>query len=151
LHQKSFFDEYQNVFYSKSHNEKIRNKGVREAMGLIKFIESNREINDNDIVIKHTGRYKFLSKFLLDDIEKNQDKDLFVRENTNQYFTGTFGMRYKYFKQFLLNLNLNQMEKNMINIEKKIYDFSIQENLNKKTYSNIDIYSNINNQQKYFW
>ena len=60
LNEKSFLEEYQDVFYSNANNVYIRNKGVKEALSLIKFIESN-DIDDDEIIIKHTGRYKFIS------------------------------------------------------------------------------------------
>ena len=151
LNEKSFLEEYQDVFYSNANNVYIRNKGVKEALSLIKFIESN-DIDDDEIIIKHTGRYKFISKFLINEINENKNIDLFVREGVNnQYFTGTFAIQYKFFKKFILSLDLNKMEKYMVNIEKELYDFSIRKKLNTKVYCKIDIYSKINNNDEYIW
>lgn len=120
------------MIYTNPTTNHLRNQGVKEAIGLIKSLEK-LEIDDEEIVTKHTGRYRFLSEFFIDDIRKNDDFDAYIREGTDsQYFFGTFGIRYGLFKSFLLGLDLNLMEANMINIERELYNFLHEKNVKTK-------------------
>jgi hypothetical protein len=153
LQNSSYLEEYLfNTFYSNTHIDTLKNKGVKEALALKSFID-NHKFERNEIVIKHTGRYRFLSRYFINQIEMNKTTDVFVRINDTypQYFTGTFAMRFEIFKEFILQLDLNNMEKYMINIEKELYDYLGKSNYSIIEFSNIDVYSKINNTDIVIW
>lgn len=115
----TFLEDYTNhVFYSTMNNPHARNKGVNEGRTML---EGLRYFNfdDDDIIIKLTGRYAFISSYLIDTIEKNQHIDAFVRsiDHNTQIFTGCFAMRYKYLVAMLESFHYPTMERCMINIE----------------------------------
>jgi hypothetical protein len=139
------------VIYTGPTTNHLRNQGVKEAIGLIKSLKSLK-IDNNDIIVKHTGRYKFLSDLFIEDIKQNDHYDAFIREGTDsQYFFGTFGIRYGLFKRFLLEMDLNNMESNMISIERELYNFIHARGIKTKLYSKIDVYSNIANHDVFVW
>lgn len=150
LYDNSYLEDYfKNVFYSKTHKP-LRNKGVKEIMALKSFIDKC-DFDDSDMIIKHTGRYRFLSDYFIKYVNEN-DFDVVVREGTvDQYFTGTFAIKCNLFKIFLEKIDIVDMESKMINIEKKIYDFINDMNLNKKVLKHIDVYSKINNSDIFIW
>lgn len=111
------------ILYAKTNNFALKNKGVNEAMALIKFID-NCDFSDNDMIVKTTGRYILQSDGFLRLIEENPLVDSFVKKDAyGQVFTGCFALRYKYLKKFLHSLNLAYMEQRMINIERELANF----------------------------
>lgn len=145
----NFLENLNPVFYTNTHKD-LKNKGVKEAMGLISFILNNKyNIEDNEIIIKQTGRYKLLNNDAINTIN-NTFFDCYtkIQLEYNQCFTGFFALRFKYLKEFLFNLDLIKMEKESINIEKELYNFITKKNINTYIYSNINLYSNINNESK---
>lgn len=151
LTEDSYLETHlENIIYTKTHKH-LRNKGVKEAMAL-KFFCEKYVFDDEEIVVKHTGRYKFLTSLFIECIYDNLDSDVLVRDGVNnQYFTGTFAIKYKYLKEFLNQLNFDEMELKMISLEKKLYDFILNKKLNKIVYNHIDIYSKINNEKVFIW
>lgn len=119
----SFFDKYScNVIYTKINNASLRNKGVNEANSLIQAIKI-LNFNDDDIIIKITGRYYFTSDDFLKLVTNTFIDGYFKLDTCNQIFTGCFAIRFKYFKDFLFKLNLEMMEHNMINIEQELANY----------------------------
>ncbi len=104
------------------------------------------------MIVKHTGRYKFLSNFFIKSTFENVNNDVFVRiGQDNQYFFGTFSIKYKFFKNFINNLDFVYMENDMINIEKEFYNYINDNKLIKIEYNNIDVWSKINNETTFIW
>ncbi len=116
----TFLDDYATyVFYAKTNNPKLRNKGVNEALSMLACFRFFH-FDDDDIIIKLTGRYCFHSDKFLKLIEQNQSIDIFVKKfDDGQIFTGCFAMRYKYLKHMLEQIDYSRMEKNMINFEQE--------------------------------
>jgi len=99
----SFLDYYSsNVCYSSVNTPNI-NKGINEAMSMLKGL-SNFGFDDDDIIIKLTGRYRLIDSSFVRMIEDMTDVDI-VATRWKRYrsilCTGCFAMRYKYFKDFL--------------------------------------------------
>lgn len=117
----TFLDNYScNIAYSNINDSRLHNKGVNEARSLLEAFKI-LNFNDNDIVVKITGRYYFTSNEFLMLVENNPTVDAFVKTDSSaQVFTGCFALRYKYFKEFLEQLDLAKMEQEMINIEQEI-------------------------------
>lgn len=114
----TFLENYSDkVIYTGVNDARLRNKGVNEARSLAAgFKKCN--FNDNDIILKLTGRYYFLSDALLNIIDNNEHIDAFVKvDRYGQVFTGCYAMRYKLFKDMLGQLDYTRMEQKMINIE----------------------------------
>ena len=111
--QNTFLNSFgDNVFYV-SENNTANNKGVREASSLIKFIQLIKDkVDDDELIIKQTGRYCFLSNYFIEDIKKNADCDVFVRSGTGaQFFFGCFAIKFKWFKIFLKNFQTMILKK----------------------------------------
>ena len=85
--------------------------------------------DDEDIVIKLTGRYHLYSRAFIDTIEVNaNDYDAFVCSGKHlisleNIFTGCFAMRWKYFKRIINEMDLANAERNMISVETIFADF----------------------------
>lgn len=142
------------IYYSDTDIPGIKNKGVKEAMAIKKFIGSNK-FNDDELIIKQTGRYKFTSDFFIRSVilnENNKNCDVITRRGeNNQCFFGAIGIRFRYLREFINNLDLIKMESSMINIESELSEFIQRNKLNEITYNNIDMFSNINNEHKFNW
>ncbi len=123
----TFLDNYsRHVCYSNVNNAKLRNKGVNEARSMMVAL---RQFNfdDNDIIVKLTGRHAFTSDAFFKTIQNNPEVDAFVLYS-DQYGnipTICFALRCNYFKDMLLHLDLAKMERQMINIEAEL-NFYVQ-------------------------
>lgn len=118
-----FNDIAQYVCYTQT-NLDVRNKGVNEVRsirrGLMDF-----NFDDDDMIVKITGRYFFKNDLLLRMIEDNPDVDGFISIYTMTHFafTGCFALRYKYFKEIMNKISLVQMEQYWIDVERVIMDY----------------------------
>lgn len=118
----SFFDKYStNVFYSKVHDfnvKDIANKGINEARTMLDAI-NHFNFNPNDMIMKITGRYYFVSDKFIKLVKQNPDVDIFVKviSNGTWAITGCFAIRAHYLKDMIENLDYVHMEKNNSYIE----------------------------------
>ena len=96
------------VFYTENNRQQFKSKGANELMDIKEVIE-RYGIEDDDIVIKLTGRYRALSpKFFKEIIENENNFDAFVKFfgtcslKFEQYdcILGCYAMRAKYIKLF---------------------------------------------------
>jgi hypothetical protein len=147
--QETFLNDLTENIYFSNTNIPARNKGVKEALAIKKFFEEC-DYNDDDIVIKQTGRYKFTSDLFFENIDKTVDANVLFGEN-NYCFFGVFSLKFKYFKNFINNLDFSYMENNMVCIEKLLSDYIIHENLTVKKHDKLDVLSNINNNHLVIW
>lgn len=117
----TFLNDYScNVIYSNVNNPGLGNKGVNEAKS-IKEAFKKINFNDNDMIVKITGRYYFTSNEFLKTVEDHPSIDAFVTtDSSGQVFTGCFALRYKFFKEMLDQLDYAKMEREMINIEQEV-------------------------------
>jgi len=127
----SFFDECEvPVFYSKTNNPRFCNKGINEAISMLAAINFYN-FDENDIIVKLTGRYFFINESLFSVIELETQKDAYVKHTgihsqpiyEIDYFTGCFAMRCKYLKMFLNELDLQDMESKATPIEWELGKF----------------------------
>lgn len=126
----TFFDQYSStVCYSQVNNLQLRNKGVNEVRSIQEAFKQFK-FNENDIIIKLTGRYYFSSDYLIQLIKNNPDTDASVKlDSYGQVFGACYALRYKYFENMINNINLTTMEHKMVNIERIIanYIYSLEQ------------------------
>lgn len=96
------------VFYTDYNKLNFSHKGINELLD-IKEVMNKYKINDDDIIIKLTGRYKLLNLNFINLVKNNiNNYDAFVKffnVCTKQYLSddcvlGLFSIRCKYFKYF---------------------------------------------------
>lgn len=147
--KKTFLNDLTNKIYFSNTNDNSKNKGVKEAKALKKFFE-NCDLNDDDIIIKQTGRYKFTSDLFFKNLNKTVDVNVLYGQNNNCFF-GVFSIKYKHFKTFINNLNFESMEQHMVSIETLLSKHIELENLSVQKHYKIDVLSNINNNHLVIW
>jgi len=118
-----------NIFYSGTHDPRIKNHGVDE-INAWKAAITHFNFSDDDIIIKLTGRYFPNSSYFFDAIINNETLyDVFCHAfppwhtGYGQVFVGAFAMRGKLLKQYIENVNVEKLERDMTNIEFDIYTF----------------------------
>ncbi len=96
------------VIYTENNKQQFKSKGVNEMMD-IKEVIDKYGIEDDDIIIKLTGRYRAVSsKFFKEVIENENNYDVFIKffnvyDMTNEYYNcvlGCYAIRTKYLKLF---------------------------------------------------
>jgi hypothetical protein len=117
-------DHCNNVFHSQGNNPGLRNKGVNEVNSIRQAIR-HYKFNPDDLIIKHTGRYHFKSDMFLRVIENTPEVDGYVTidPRTHWSFSGTFGLRYHYFKEMIDEINLAHMESHLVDFERIVLDY----------------------------
>lgn len=118
----TFFDNYtKQILYTQTNNPSLHNKGVNEA---ISMAAGMRNFDDNDMIVKISGRCYFTSDKFLRQIEQDPEADAFVKyDPQGQVFTGCFALRAKYLKELLASINYTVMETHMINFEKIVAQY----------------------------
>ena len=126
-HGPTFFDEYAKyICYTGTSNPRLRNKGVNEFISIAKAFEKY-QFDDDDMIVKISGRCYFACDMFLKNIEKKPEIDAFVKYDRNrQVFTGCFALRAKYFKELLANIDFQAAERHMINLERIVADHIIK-------------------------
>lgn len=128
----TFFEEYTpHVFYSTVNNPSFSNNGANEAAtfleGLYYF-----DFDDEDLIIKFTGRHQLTSDYLLRLVEDNTDYDAFVKMQPNGgVSTLGFAMKSRYFKEMYRDMQLNQIGFSSRSIEYFVGDFILKKSRNK--------------------
>jgi hypothetical protein len=96
------------VFYTDNNKQQFKSKGVNEMLDIKEVIEKYG-IEDEDIIIKITGRYRALSpSFFKDVIENEMNYDAFIKffnvcNLSKEYYDcvlGCYAIRTKYLKLF---------------------------------------------------
>ena len=136
------------IFFSNTNDDSL-NKGVKEGKSIKKFLENNA-FDDEEIIIKQTGRYKFISNLFFNNLDKDVDVNVLYGENNNCFF-GVFAIKFKWFKHFINTLDFIYMENNFISIETLLSNYISKQNLVVKKHEKIDVYSNINNNHLVIW
>ncbi len=128
-HPPSLFEAFtRDIVCSNVNDYSLRNKGVNETRSIIEAFKYFN-FDDEDMVLKLTGRYFFSSRDFLTMVEENPQIDVFV--NYDYYEskpdfrmkTGCFALRGKFYKEFLRTVDLERMEKQMIDVEIEMADF----------------------------
>lgn len=106
---KTFLDDFDiEVFYTDTNiSINSNNKGIKELTDILKCIEKYN-IQDDDLIIKLTGRYLIKNdSIFIKSIKKNLDIDCIIRygnymdknnKSKNDCITGLIGMKCKYIK-----------------------------------------------------
>ena len=119
LTQSSFLEEYSdNVIYTNV-NGVYRNKGTNYVNAFKKFLNES-SFNDDDIIIHVTGRYPLTNdSFFKTCLElKENEIGCFKKDAHNQFYLFLYAMRFKYLKELLNSINVDHMERSMINLER---------------------------------
>lgn len=130
----SFFDDVtKQILYPQAHNDWLKNKGVNEALGIYQSVPC-LPFDDEDIVIKLTGRYFLKDSHFIKLIESTQERfdvwGIFSGKHfvsPGHLMTGCFAMRWKHFKKMLEDLDYLQIELDSLPIEQVFADY-IREN-----------------------
>ena len=112
------------LFITRTHKPDIRNKGVLEILGMKKFLNETK-IDEDEILLKITGRYTLSDTSIVRALEEDKSAVFAGRltDNNTQIFTGCFSIRKRTLSNFFNNVDLDHMEKNMINFEKTLKDY----------------------------
>jgi hypothetical protein len=107
--RQTFLDDLNcDVFYTDNNKKDFEHKGENELLD-IKDVINNYNIQDDDVIIKLTGRYKILTMNFLESVKMHNDNiDAFVKffnVCTKEYMfddcvLGLFSIRCKYLKNF---------------------------------------------------
>lgn len=134
----SLFDPIaRHVLYPQRHNDSLKNKGVNETMSMRASLPY-LPFEDDDIVIKLTGRYYLYSRDFIDFVEENASEyDAFVCYgkgfvSDNHVFTGCFACRWKYFKQYINEMDFDKAERDYIPVEQLFAEFIEEKKLRVK-------------------
>jgi len=118
VEKSEFLEGYsKNVFYTNVNGSYI-NRGTNYVNSFKKFLnESNFE--DNDIIIHITGRYPLTDdSFFIRCLNLDSNKiGCFKKDSHSQFYLFLYGMRFKNLKSTLNSIDVDYMEKNMINLE----------------------------------
>jgi hypothetical protein len=116
------------VWYAHTNDYTKKNIGVNEAKALLAFFEHNH-FNDEDLIVKVTGRYYFVDDYFLQYVAHNE-YDAYVKDVAKLYghdfldvFTACFAMKYKYLIEFLRQLDFEKMEKEWLAMEWLLGDY----------------------------
>ena len=98
------------ILYTNHNQKKNKYKGVNELLD-IKEVISHYQIQDDDMIIKLTGRYKLFDLSFISLIESNSNKHAFIKffdVYSQQYkqddcILGLFAIKCKYLKEFNYN------------------------------------------------
>lgn len=121
---KTFLNDYsENVIYPNVNNFRLRNKGVNEVVSILNSLDK-LHFNDEDMIVKITGRYYFISDHFLKTVESHPSIDVFAKLSPDgQVYTGCFAMRYKYFKELFRQIDVKKMEREGINVETEVANY----------------------------
>lgn len=116
---KSFLDDYcHQVLYTQSNDLSYVNKGVNEAKSMLLFLETYKDmIQEDDIIIKTTGRYHCTDDYFIRLVEDNDNYAGFVKHRIKNrldrryvdVFTGIFALEARYFKNMLTSMRFERM------------------------------------------
>lgn len=105
--------------------------------------------DDEDIVIKLTGRYWLYDRALIDLIENTSaDYDAYVCYGKHfvgddHVFTGAYALRWKYFKQLAQGIDVEKAEREWIGVEQIVADFLKDNNLRIKLVDPLNVEARI--------
>ena len=138
----SFIEEYTPVFYPNVNNPEFKNTGANWGKAVEEFI-LNHDIHE-EYIAHVTGRYHLIDRYFFDTIENNPDYDVFAKDDGHsQYLTGCFAMRTKYFIDWIHQTDWNWLNAAMINLEKSVWNYSMNNKLKCYEFDSLHIDCNI--------
>jgi hypothetical protein len=138
VEQSDFLESYSsNVTYTNVNGE-YRNRGTNYVNAFRKFLNEST-YHDDDIIIHITGRYPLIDdSFFINSINLDINKiGLFKKDIYNQFYLFLYSMRFKYLKKLINSIDVDYMEKNMINLEMIFSNKIPHENVNFVNYLGI--------------
>lgn len=109
--RKTYLDVFDcDILYTNHNQKNNKYKGVNELLD-IKEVISHYQIQDDDMIIKLTGRYKLFDLTFISLIESNPSKNVFIKffdvysqqYKQNDCVLGLFAIKCKYLKEFNYN------------------------------------------------
>lgn len=144
---RTFLNDHSDyVLYANINNLKLE-KGINEFKALeAAFDFFNFE--DNDIIIKMTGRYFFENDFLIQQILDHPQADVLVRwggqpgdfVSQGHVFTGCFAMRASHFKKMLKQIDYSYWAQHVKPVEAVVADYILNNIVQEKIISLPKIY-----------
>jgi hypothetical protein len=140
----TFLDDYSNhVFYATTNNPNCLNQGINESKTLLEALDYFN-FDPEDMIIKLTGRHRFLSDYFLRTVESNPGYDAFVRYCSGlapafvdgMIPTMCFAMKCKYLKEMYESIDYKVMEQQDVPIEWIIASFIAR----KHAYDNLKVF-----------
>lgn len=117
------------VFYSKENNPVLKNKGVNEAKTMLEALKAFNFAPD-DMIIKITGRYHFMTDEFIRMVENSPEVDGFFKKvdgyeknDKRAVISGCFALRCHYLIDMLEHVDYDDIEKNMICFEFELADY----------------------------
>lgn len=113
--RKTYLNDFNcDVLYTNNNSYNFLHKGFNELLD-IKEVINKYNINDNDIIIKITGRYKLLNNDFIN-LVKNNNKDAYIKFFNvctkefmdNDCVLGLYAIKCKYIKNFNYNGLINK-------------------------------------------
>lgn len=120
----TYLEEFSsNVFYATTNDPTFKNNGINEAATFLECLH-HFNFDDEDMIIKFTGRHQLTSDFFLRLVEDNSDYDAFVKVNSNgDVYTLGMAMKCKYYKEMLERLDFKKMGYTMRPFEYDVGDY----------------------------
>lgn len=116
---KSFLDDYcHQVLYTESNDLSYVNKGVNEAISMLIFLDTYKDIiKEDDIIIKTTGRYHCADDSFIRLVEDNDNYGGFIKHRLPErldrryvdVFTGLFALEARYYRDMLTSMRFEHM------------------------------------------
>lgn len=111
------------VFYSSKNNPSYINNGINEAATFLEALY-HFGFDDEDMIIKFTGRHQLTSDYLLRLVEDNLEYDALVKVNEDgNVFTLGLAMKCKHFKEMFERLNFSALGNFLRPIEYDVGDY----------------------------
>jgi len=123
VEKSSFLESHcDNVIYTNV-NGCYNNRGTNYINSFKKFVD-NSNFDDDCIIIHITGRYpliddSFIKECLLLD---NKKIGCFKKDKFNQFHLFLYSLRFKHLKELLNSIDVEKMERDMINLEMIFYN-----------------------------
>jgi hypothetical protein len=126
-------------------------KSQQEYVSIKQFININPQIDDDDWVVKLSGRYLFIDDTFMNEVKMASPETqglIQLCDNNTQMRTFCYALRYKWFKSFH---KYPVQVMGYLNIERFILECILRENIftNIKIIDRLGILANINNENKY--
>jgi hypothetical protein len=144
----TFLDKLTSKVFYTNQNYKYKNKGVNEILN-IKFFLDNHLIDDEETIIKLTGRYILQDNSFIEACKEKYDVTVKF-DIHRQAFFGCLGLKKKVLTDFINSTDWLEVENNFICIEKSFAEFLINRNYDILEIGKINIKCNINNNDLHY-
>jgi hypothetical protein len=126
-----------------------KGKSQQEFLSIQTYVKNNTNFNDDDWIIKLSGRYLLLSDIFVETVkaaQKECDAVVKISDTQSQIYTFCFALRWKYFKDLYLH-DVNYLGEQCV--ENFVYSYIVDNKLKTMVVPKIDILTNINSEGIY--